>query len=99
MFKQRIIKDTGLFSMREAGCRSTYVPYGGLYANEFVPAVIRFLLAAMGSRENSVFSWTGDLNDARHKGIALAQEWVAAPSFSSFTRSLELNPTCAVCAS
>jgi hypothetical protein len=98
LFKQRIIKDTEQFSMREAGCRSTYVPYSGLYANEFVSAVIRFLLAAMGSPENSVFSWTGDLNDARHKGIALAQGWAAAPSFSSFTRSLEVNPTCAVCA-
>jgi hypothetical protein len=98
LFKRRIIKDTGQFSMREAGCRSTYMPYGGLYANEFVPAVVRFLLAAMGSSsENRVFSWTGDLDAARHEGIALAQEWVAAPSFSSFTRTLEVNPTCTVC--
>lgn len=98
LFKHRVIKDTGQFSMREAGCRSTYVPYSSLYANEFVSAVVRFLINTVDRSENQILTWTGDLQAARHQGIAVVPEWESALSFSSFVRKLTPDPSCPVCA-
>jgi hypothetical protein len=98
LFGHRVIRDPRGFSMREPGCRSTYLPYSGLDANAFAPAVVRFTLGAMASQENLSFSWAGDLEAARRAGIALGPEWVDAPSFTPTVRKLALKPACPVCA-
>lgn len=97
LFKRRVIQDPEGFSMREAGCRSTYLPYSGLYAHQFVTAMIDFLLGAINSSENMIFSWTGDLETARHNGVTLSKEWTTAPSFSSFTRKIDTSSICPTC--
>lgn len=96
-FRHRVVDDGRGFSLREAGCRSAYMPYSGLHATEFVSAVVRFLLSAMDSPSNQVFSWAGDLKTARREGVVLSAEWAAAPSFSSLTKVLEADPACPVC--
>ncbi|MFL6333061.1 MAG: E2/UBC family protein [Pyrinomonadaceae bacterium] len=96
-FRHRVVNDARGFSLREAGCRSAYMPYSGLHATEFISAVVRFLLGVMDSPSNQVFSWAGDLEAARREGVVLSDEWAAAPSFSSLTQVLEADPACMVC--
>jgi hypothetical protein len=96
-FSYRVVNDDRGFSLREAGCRTGYMPYSGLHATEFVSAVVRFLLGAIDSPSNLVFSWAGDLEAARRDGILLSPEWATAPPFSSLTRVLEADPACKVC--
>jgi hypothetical protein len=98
LFKRRVLQNPHQFSMREAGCRSTYLPYGGLDANAFVAAVIRFLLSALNSSGNQLFSWTGDLEKARREGVALSPVWADAHSFTPSTQKLVPNPSCGGCA-
>ena len=98
LFEHRVVQDPRNFSMREAGCRSTYLPYSGLDASAFVSAMIRFLLDAIDSSHNQLFSWTGDLESARRGGVTLGPEWVGASSFTSSVRNLTPKPLCPVCA-
>jgi hypothetical protein len=98
LFEERVIRDPHNFSMREAGCWSTYLPYSGLDANAFVAAAIRFVLTAMNTSGSQLFSWAGDLEAARREGIALGPKWENAPSFSSSVQVLDPKPSCKVCA-
>ncbi|MDQ3802794.1 MAG: ThiF family adenylyltransferase [Acidobacteriota bacterium] len=98
LFERRVVRDPRGFSMREAGCRSNYLPYSGLDANAFVSGVIRFILGAVDSPENQAFSWAGDLEAARREGVALCPEWAGAPPFTSAVRKLAPKPSCPVCA-
>jgi hypothetical protein len=98
LFEDRVIRDPHNFSMREAGCRSTYLPYSGLDANAFVASAIRFVVAAMNTSGSQLFSWTGDLKAARRAGIALGSKWEDASSFSSSVQVLVPRLSCKVCA-
>lgn len=98
LFRHRVVQDPREFSMREAGCRSTYLPYSGLDASAFASSVVRFLLGAIDSSDNLLFSWTGDLKAARRKGVVLGSEWADSPAFTPSVRKLEPNPSCPVCA-
>jgi hypothetical protein len=97
LFRYRVVTDPRGFSLREAGCRSTYVPYSNLYLSEFVSAAVRFLLQHWNNPKNQVFSWLGDLEAAKRSGVALGQDWASAHSFSSTTREIGSNHKCPVC--
>jgi hypothetical protein len=97
LFTNRIIRDAKNFSRREAGCQTTFVPYSGLDTSQFVGAFIKFLLTDVGSNDNRVFSWDGDLDKARRERIEIGDEWQTASSYSSRTTILAPNERCLVC--
>lgn len=96
-FKNRVLKNPAEFSRREAGCQSTFIPYSGLDAVQFVTTASRFLIRALETSENKIFSWIGDAENARARGIELGQQWESATSFSFSTTPLSPNPLCRVC--
>ncbi len=97
-FRSRVLSNPESFSQREAGCQSTFVPYSGANAMEFVAAASRFIVRALEMHENTIFSWVGDVEEARARGIELESQWKQAPSFSTHTTVLTPNKTCLVCA-
>lgn len=97
LFKTRVIHDPHGFTRRESGCQTTYMPYSGADAVQFAAALTRFLIAALNATENVVFSWSGDLDEARTAGIALQPEWEQAPSFTARQAPLVRSPACRTC--
>lgn len=96
-FKNRVLKNPASFSRREAGCQSTFIPYSGVDAMQFVSAATRFLIRALKSPQNSIFSWVGEIEEARARGVELEPQWEQASSFSSQTAELIPNTTCTIC--
>jgi hypothetical protein len=96
-FKRRVLANPSVFSRREAGCQSTFIPYSGVGAVQFVGAATRFLIESLGSSKNRIFTWVGDVEEARRRGIRLEAEWEHTSPFSARTKTLTPNMTCPVC--
>lgn len=98
-FKHRVLSNAERFVRREAGCQTTFMPYSGLDANQFVASVTRFLIESIHADESRVFSWIGDIEYARRNGFALEEQWESAQPFSAHVSVLQPNSACAVCGS
>jgi len=96
-FNRRVLANPSSFSRREAGCQSTFVPYSGVDAVQFVAAATRFLINSLETSENRIFSWIGDIEKARRSGAGLEPEWEHASPFSAYTAALTPNRACPVC--
>ncbi|MDQ2975179.1 MAG: ThiF family adenylyltransferase [Acidobacteriota bacterium] len=96
-FKHRVLCDPEQFAQREAGCQSTFMPYSGLDATQFIAAATRFLIESIQADENRLFSWIGDIEYARRNGLALEERWQSAQPFSLHLSPLAPNTSCAVC--
>jgi len=98
VFTQRVLSHPERFSKREAGCQTTFVPYSGLDLQQFICAATRFLLATADSPDNMVFSWLGDIDEARRQGVGIEETWVGASAFSTHILVLSRNTECRGCA-
>ncbi|BDI31493.1 hypothetical protein CCAX7_35440 [Capsulimonas corticalis] len=93
----RIIENPSQFSLREAGCQSTYMPYGGTDVQDFVSTLTRFLRGMVGSRKNVRFTWFGDLDAARNQGVAISRLYDDQVSFTSQIYPIFARQDCGVC--
>lgn len=96
-FKHRVLKNPARFTRREAGCQSTFVPYSGVDAMQFVAAANRFLIRSLDCPDNKVFTWIGDIEEARASGVELERQWEHASPFSINTTVLVPSDMCPVC--
>ena len=95
-FKYRLIEAPSNFSVREAGCQTTHVRYGGVDLAAFNAALGRFLLMAPELKETTLWSWYGDIGAAQNAGVAL-RDGVDLTPFSSRTVTLSPDPCCLAC--
>ncbi len=96
-FRHRIIREPQQFARREAGCQSSYTPYGGNAVAEFAASVLRFCLRPDPHPSNTLFTWCGDLDAARAADIDIRREYEGVQSFSSVCRSIVARVSCPVC--
>jgi|GEM_PF-1158979 len=94
LFVKRVVTNAKRLVKREAGCQSSFVPFSGIDAQQYVSRVLRFLLMPFDNNANSLFSWYGDLAEARENGALLADEYALVPSFSSRVIDLQSTSTC-----
>ena len=97
-FRHRILTEPRQFSRREAGCQSSYTPYGGNPLAEFVASALRFILRPQPYPGNTLFTWCGDLDAARDAGMDIRREYAGVSSFSPVYRKINGRPACPVCA-
>lgn len=98
-FSHRVLSNAEDFARREAGCQTTFMPYSGVDANQFLAAATRFLIESIHADKNRLFSWIGDIEYARRNGFALEERWQSARPFSAHVSVLQPNSTCTVCGS
>ncbi|MDK8181708.1 ThiF family adenylyltransferase [Paenibacillus sp. UMB4589-SE434] len=85
IFKQSVLAEPGKFSKREAGCQSTYVPYGILEVKRFL-SELTFFIQDINSgliKENILFTWLGDLQLQRNSGRKISGRWAVAENYST----------------
>ena len=84
---------------QEAGCGSTFLPYGAIEA-EFAAATTSRLALSYLSGETKRSSWwvyLGDLEDARYRGIPVSKEYEFAGSNRLIKNSLAPQRSCPLC--
>jgi len=96
-FKHRVLKNPASFTRREAGCQTTFVPYCGVDVMQFVAAANRFLIRSFDCPENRIFTWLGDIEEARARGVELELQWEHTLPFSTHTTVLAPKDTCPIC--
>lgn len=97
VFRHRILTDPARHLKREAGCQSSYTPYGGADLTTFAAAVTRWLAGSGETDAPALLSWTGDLQRAAAEGIPIAAEYMGMQPFSLTVRTVTPNPDCLVC--
>jgi hypothetical protein len=96
-YRSRVLSNPASFTRREAGCQSTFIPYSGVDATQFIAAAARFLIQSLEGGGNRLFTWLGGVEEARASGVELEPQWHNAQSFSSTTTVLSSDPMCVVC--
>ncbi|WP_096187971.1 ThiF family adenylyltransferase [Evansella halocellulosilytica] len=91
LYKYQILKDGNVYSKRELGCYTSYVPYGVLELKKFIVEVMFFIQQQLVYEDNKsrIFTWIGNLTEQRKKKRLLATKWVGATDFSSRIQEIE----------
>lgn len=96
-FRHKIVSNPGKYLKREAGCQSSYTPYGATDLIGFASLVIRWLLDYNEVDIPTLLSWTGDLGQAARQGVEITAEYTDMQSFSRCLRRITPNSDCQVC--
>ena len=97
LFRHGIVLNPGKYLKREAGCQSSYTPYGAAELTGFASLVTRWLLDYNEADAPMLLSWTGDLSQAVRQGVEVTAEYTGMAPFSQRLRSVTPNPDCRVC--
>ncbi|KRE48384.1 ThiF family adenylyltransferase [Paenibacillus sp. Soil724D2] len=83
-FIQSVLENPGQYSKREAGCQSSYVPYGVNEVKRFISDLTILIHEIESGRisENMLFTWLGDLKLQRSCGRKIAGRWAVAENYS-----------------
>ncbi|MEK3954517.1 ThiF family adenylyltransferase [Psychrobacillus sp. FSL K6-1464] len=93
IYKYQILKDGNLYSKKELGCNTSYVPYGVLELKKFIIEVMMFIQQQLNNEEKSskLFTWLGNLTEQKKNKRLLAPKWVGASDFSFRLNDIEIN--------
>jgi len=98
-FIQSVLANPEEFTKREAGCQSTFVPYGALELKRFIYELMLFLRDVLSGKvqENTVFTWLGNIEEQRLNKRKISSTWVAADSYSIRIRAIRERSNCKGC--
>lgn len=62
------------FSLREAGCQTSYIPYSGANVISFISSVFPFIssIIAFNKTESIAYTWLGNTTEIKEKGIKIS---------------------------
>lgn len=98
-FLNPVLEDPSQYIEREAGCQTSYVPYGVTDIRRFINEVLVFIEDGMTGRlkSNTLFTWLGDLSAQRallHKTVG---KWAGANSYTTRRIPISTIGTCGKC--
>jgi len=90
-YKYQILKNGNLYSKKELGCDTSYVPYGVLELKKFIIEVLMFIQQQQNNegKESKVLTWLGNLSEQKKNKRILSPRWVGADDFSVRINELE----------
>ena len=88
-FLHSVVKNADSFYKRDAGCRSTYVPYSSYMIKHFL---IDFLFELFDGKKletnNYSYIWLGNLESSKEINAIIADEFASCSRFSSIIRKI-----------
>jgi molybdopterin/thiamine biosynthesis adenylyltransferase len=87
------------FTRVDAGCRGSFVPYGGIDLELFATTITREISRAKPTSAGIVVTWVGNLDEARRNGCSMDPKWEAVPNYTVHQSSIVPRATCSVCGS
>lgn len=99
VYRDSVLRNPGQYTKREAGCQTSYVPYGALEIDAFLVELSRFIMKVAQNHvpENNAFTWTGNLRDMRRLKRPLESKWVGAKNYTVSERSIPQKYYCKDC--
>lgn len=87
------------FSMREAGCQSTYLPYSGFSVGVFAAFAARRIAEVIRGEitRSTLYTLLGDMREFEARGGLIAPSWSASSSETQRTTEIEQRRDCLVC--
>lgn len=86
-YVDKVVNNADEFFKREAGCRSTYIPYSAHMIKRFIGDILYLLFTNnMFDSQNHSITWLGDLALAEKVGAEISDEYIDAVSFTSKTK-------------
>jgi tRNA A37 threonylcarbamoyladenosine dehydratase len=86
------------FTRADAGCRGSFVPYGGVDLETFATTIARETAQAKVADAGAIITWVGNLDEARRNGWAIDPAWAAVPNYSIHRRDIAPRSDCRICA-
>lgn len=84
-FKYKVVENSANFIKREAGCQTSFIPFGALEIDLFTNKVTRFIRSILDGNvvETTLLTWIGDIDSFRKAEHKIAAHWETASSFSA----------------
>lgn len=83
-FVDKVVNNTDDFFHREAGCRSTYIPYSAYMIKRFVNDVLFQLFSNnLFGNKNYSLTWLGEMEIINKVGAEISDEYAYATSFTT----------------
>lgn len=85
-FQERVLKNPRHYTRREAGCQTTFIPYGALGIDNYLAELAKFIIKVCGGglTKNTVFTWLGNLSEMRKKNRTLQSKWVGKSNYQAY---------------
>ena len=93
-----VLRNRDSFTLNDAGCRGSYIPYGGLDLEIFSTTIARHVLRALSLSACTQVTWIGDIEKARRNSWLLEPAWASAQNYSTHQKAIEPRSDCRVCA-
>lgn len=77
-FKYNILKNGEMFSKKESGCQSTYIPYGAFELKRYIYDFLGYYFGEVVKKEkqgNYHYMWSGDIEYVKSLGGCIADIW------------------------
>jgi hypothetical protein len=82
LYKYQVLRNGNLFSKKELGCNTSYVPYGVLELKKFVIDLMTFIQQQLNSEYSKAYTWLGNLEEQRRNNRLLSPKWIAANNYT-----------------
>ncbi|WP_440272621.1 ThiF family adenylyltransferase [Ferdinandcohnia sp. SAFN-114] len=91
IYKYQVLKNGNLYSKKELGCNTSFVPYGVLELKKFIIEVMMFIQQQLDKDiiSSKAFTWLGNLTEQKKNNRLLSPKWVGASDFSVRLNNLE----------
>lgn len=89
MFKDKVLIKPELYTRRDLGCQTTYVPYAGLLVEMFTNRLATLILSEdkiIDSKHDYVYTFIGDIQWARRNNMDISDKWLSSKKFSDKLR-------------
>lgn len=99
IYRRNVLANPEIYSRRESGCQSTYVPYNVTEVKRFISDMSFFIddIRSGQVKENTVFTWIGNLSLQKSNGRRISSRWTLANDYSIRRIPVTEFQVCEVC--
>jgi molybdopterin/thiamine biosynthesis adenylyltransferase len=87
------------FARREAGCQTTFTPYGAADLEIFCAIACKEIIQIIqrSPDRNTLTTWIGDKEQFESAGFKISDAYAAHESYSLYRREVSRQPSCEIC--
>jgi len=91
-FKYSVLNNAFVFSRRETGCQSSFIPYSSDELEQFVIYAGKIINELIGEsyKESVLYSWLGNLRMAYEKGLTINNKYIDCLPYTTVRNNLDI---------
>jgi molybdopterin/thiamine biosynthesis adenylyltransferase len=98
IFRESVLKNPEKYTKREAGCQTSFIPYGAIEIDAYLVSLSRFLIKiAKGLDDNTIFSWVGNMETFRRFNFPIESKWIGVMGYTVYESKIQQKYYCEDC--